>query len=173
MNAKTETAHRSFAEMPKGYAALCALQLPRPIHDESEYDETAAIAEVFAGFEDSMSSDQSDYFAILCTMLEAWDAEHDPWKELAPLEVLNHLLEESGLSGADLSRLLGSDRTLGNKILAGTREITAAHARTLGTRFNVNPGLFIGSARVTREKKPAASKAPNKATLNSRGSQQF
>ena len=61
---KTKTKLR-FAAAPKDYAALCRLHLPRPIHDQTEYHNTVEIAEVFAGFEEKMNADQTDYFDLL------------------------------------------------------------------------------------------------------------
>ena len=60
-----------------------------------------------------------------------------------PLENLKYLLEENGMTAADLSRLLGTDRTLGAKILRGERNLTVPHLRILSERFRVSPALFI------------------------------
>jgi antitoxin component HigA of HigAB toxin-antitoxin module len=53
------------------------------------------------------------------------------------------LLEQHELSAADLSRILGSDRSLGPKLLRGERRLTVGHIRTLARRFNVEPGVLI------------------------------
>jgi len=52
------------------------------------------------------------------------------------------LLEEHGMSGADLSRLLGADRSLGVRILNGERNLTVEHAKKLAARFHVPLELF-------------------------------
>ncbi len=57
--------------------------------------------------------------------------------------MLKYLLENHGMNGADLSRLLGASRQLGPMILRGDREITAEHARALGKHFALSPGVFI------------------------------
>ena len=75
--------------MPRDYAGLCRVFLPRPIHDEIGYRNTVEIAGVFAGFEDQMTADQNDYFGLLC---------------------------EHGLAGADLSRILGRSLPPGSMI---------------------------------------------------------
>ena len=132
-----------FADMPKDYEALCRLHLPRPIRDKADYDNTVEFADPFAGFEDSMTADQEDYFDLLCTLIEAWDKEHVKWPKISGLRMLKYLLENHGMNGADLSRLLGVSRQLGPMILRGDREITAAHARVLGKHFALDPGAFI------------------------------
>ena len=90
-----------------------------------------------------MTADQEDYFDLLCTLIEAWDKEHVKWPKVGPLRLLKYLLENHGMNGADLSRLLGASRQLGPMILRGEREITAAHARVLGKHFALDPGAFI------------------------------
>lgn len=139
---KTKTKLR-FAAAPKDYAALCRLHLPRPIHDQTEYHNTVEIAEVFAGFEEKMNADQTDYFDLLCSLIETWDEEHVSWRKVGGLEMLRHLIETHELSGADLAGILGVSRNLGPMILRGEREITAAHARALGAHFALSPGVFI------------------------------
>lgn len=132
-----------FADMPKGYEALCRLHLPRPIHDKADYANTVEVADAFAGFEGKMTADQEDYFDHLCTLLERYDADHAKWRKVSGIEMLRFLLENHEMNGADLSRLLGASRQLGPMILRGDREITAEHARMLGKHFALSPGIFI------------------------------
>lgn len=132
-----------FAEMPRDYAALCRLHLPRPIRDKAEYENTLEIAEAFAGYEEEMNTDQDDYFDLLCSLIEAWEGAHVKWKAVSPVKVLAHLLENHGMSAADLSRLLGASRQAGPMILRGERDITAEHARVLGKHFGLPAGTFI------------------------------
>jgi antitoxin component HigA of HigAB toxin-antitoxin module len=88
--------------------------------------------------------DQEDYFDVLFTLLEVYEAEHVKLKKVNPLKLLQNLCEEHHLSGTDLSRILGaSTRHLGAMILRGEREITAAHARALGAHFHLPAGMFI------------------------------
>lgn len=135
----------TFAGLPRDYAGLCGILTPRPIRDKADYANTVEVTDAMALHAAAFSADQEDYFDVLCTLIEAYDAQHVKWKHVSPVERLRYLLEENGMSGADLSRLLGaSSRHLGPMILRGEREITAAHARTLGQRFGLQPGAFIG-----------------------------
>ena len=132
-----------FANMPADYAALCGIFLPRPIHDKVDFENAVEIADVFAGFEDAMSADQTDYFDLLCTLIEAYEAPRVKRPKVTALQMLKHLLAESDMSATDLSRLLGSHRTLGAMIQRGERNITAGHARILGKHFGLSAGVFI------------------------------
>jgi transcriptional regulator with XRE-family HTH domain len=53
------------------------------------------------------------------------------------------LLDEAGLTVADLSRLLGGSGSLGAMILRGDRNLTLAHVRKLAAHFQVSPELFV------------------------------
>ena len=66
---------QSFHAMPKDYAGLCGVFLPRPIHDKVGYENTVEIADVFAGFESEMTADQNDYFDLLCDLIGKHDQE--------------------------------------------------------------------------------------------------
>jgi antitoxin component HigA of HigAB toxin-antitoxin module len=134
---------RNFSEMPTGYAELCRLFLPRPVHDKVGYQNTVEIADVFAGFEDRMTADQNDYFDLLCDLIEKWEKETVRPPKLRSLGLLEHLLNEHGLVGADLSRILGRSPALGPMILRGERKITANHAVRLGEHFGLRADAFL------------------------------
>ena len=136
---------RAFAEVPTSYAGLCQIHLPRPIHDEEANEAATAMLEIMAGHEHHMTPDQQDYFSVLCDMVEAYENAAHPLKvgSSDPLEMLKYLLDQNGMGTADLSRLLGADRTLGAKILRGERELTIAHIRKLAARFKVAPAIFL------------------------------
>ena len=133
----------NFSAMPKDYAGLCQVFLPRPIHDKVGYRNTVEIADVFAGFEDQMTEDQEDYFDLLCDLIEKHETEIVPLPKVRAHDLLKHLLHEHNLAGADLSRILGKSLPLGPMILRGERNITADHAVRLGRHFNLRADLFL------------------------------
>ena len=142
MNAKAKK-KITFAELPRDYIGLCGLLAPRRIRDKADYENTMEVTDAMAVHGEDFSKDQEDYFDVLCTLIEAYDAEHLHWESVSGRQLLKYLLDEGSLSGADLSRILGASRMLGPMILRGEREITAAHARMLGQHFHMNPGAFI------------------------------
>ncbi|MFN0126133.1 MAG: type II toxin-antitoxin system HigA family antitoxin [Verrucomicrobiales bacterium] len=92
---------------------------------------------------DDFTHDQEDYFDTLCTLMEAWDRAQVKWPKPGGLALLRHLVDSNGLTGAELSRILGGSRQLGPMILRAERAITASHARKLGAHFKLDPGAFI------------------------------
>ena len=135
----------SLSKMPKTYPALCQLFPPRPIHDEVAYRNTVEIADAFAGFEDRMNAAQNDYFDLLCDLIAKYEEETSgKRREIRGMELLKHLCQEHGLSGAALSRILGRSVSLGPMLLRGERKITADHAVRLGKHFGLRPDVFLG-----------------------------
>ena len=142
MKTKAKTKLR-FQDLPKNYAALCRVFLPRPIHDAAEYDNTTAVADAMVLWRDDFTADQADYFDLLCSLFEDYDAEQVKWPKLKGRDILQHFLDEHDLTAADLSRILGGSRNLGAMILRGDRNLTVAHIRKLASHFKVSPELFI------------------------------
>jgi HTH-type transcriptional regulator/antitoxin HigA len=130
-----------FARLPKDYAGLCRILTPRPIHDKVEFQNVTEITDAMAGHK--FTSDQEDYFDLLCRLIEDYERERVPAPEVSALEALNHLLEASGMNAADLARLLGVHRTLGAMILRGERKLTLKHVRTLARHFGVSADVFL------------------------------
>lgn len=140
---RAQSARIRYPHLPKDYLGLCQRYLPRPLHDAADYAAAREAIEPLLGHEDRLSADQADFLEAVSTFIEAFDAETVTWPKSTPLESLRFLLEQQGLGAADLSRLLGTDRSLGAKILRGQRRLTVRHIRRLARHFNVDPGLFL------------------------------
>ncbi|QNN21733.1 transcriptional regulator [Planctomycetales bacterium ZRK34] len=127
------------------YADLVAVLPPRPLHDSNDYANAVEMVSNLVGYD--LNSDQEDYLEAITLFVEKYEAEHDETQvntsKVTGLDVLKSLVEEHEMSGAELSELLGASRMLGPMILRGERSITADHARTLGKRFKLDPGIFI------------------------------
>lgn len=132
-----------FQSLPRDYAGLCRRLPPRRIRDDVDYENVAGVTGAMVLRQDDFTADQRDYFDLLCSFLEEYDAEHVKWPKTKGREILQHLLNERGLTAADLSRILGGSRNLGAMILRGDRNLTLAHIRTLAAHFKVGPELFI------------------------------
>ncbi len=132
----------TFKQLPKDYQALLALHMLRPVHDNVEYQNALEILDALAGH--SLTSDQDDYFEALSLFVEAYETAHLPgFSPKTGLPLLKHLIEESGMSAADLARLLRVDRSLGVRILNGERNLTLDHVKKLTERFHVPAELFF------------------------------
>ena len=133
----------SRADIPKTYRELCDLYLPRPIHDDAQDEEATAMMNALAVFT-RLNAEQRDYLDVLTEFVDEYDQGRKiRWRKISGLESLKYLLEENGMSAADLSRILGASRNLGAMILRGERQLTLAHVRTLAKRFSVSADLFL------------------------------
>ena len=133
----------SYAAIPKSYRELCELCLPRPIHDDAQDEEATAMMLALAGFT-RLNAEQQDYLDVLTEFVDEYDkGKKIRWPTISGLDTLKYLLEENGMSAADLSRILGASRNLGAMILRGERRLTLAHVRTLAKRFRVSADLFL------------------------------
>ncbi|MBI5772973.1 MAG: transcriptional regulator [Verrucomicrobia bacterium] len=146
MKTLTRTKPRPFAglaDVPKTYRELCQLHLPRPIHDEDEDEAATAMMNALAVFP-RLNAEQRDYLDVLTELVDTYDkAKPVRWPKVTGVDVLKHLLDERGLNGAELSRILGGSRNLGPMILRGDRNLTLPHVRKLAAHFKVSPELFV------------------------------
>lgn len=133
---------RPFSKMPKTFAGLCRLLPPRPIHDETDYENAIEMLDSLVGFK--LIKDQLDYVVVLTTLVGAYEDEHYAidTSDATGVDALKYLLEQNEMSASDLGVLLGN-RSLGSKILRGERELSKAHLRILAERFKVDAGLFL------------------------------
>ena len=130
-----------FVEFPTDYAALVAMFPPRPIHDAVDYANTMEIVMAMAGH--TLTADQEDYLAILSEIILLYDREHDrPRQRGTPLQRLQYLVKEAGMTASDLGRLLGN-RGMGSLYLSGKRGLSKTNIRKLAQHFKVRADYFF------------------------------
>ena len=129
-------------DIPETYAQLVRLFMPRPLHDEVDHGNALLVLDAMAGFE--MNADQEDYFEAVATVVEKYEARRHAIDSagMTPVQLIRSLMEEHGMSESDLGRLLG-DRSLGQRILSGERQLSKAHIRALAEHFSLNPVALL------------------------------
>lgn len=135
-----KTVTRKSTTLPKTYAEVVALQVPRPIHDRATYDNTVEIVHALAGFK--LNRDQDDYLQLMAKLVEDYERETLP-APAAGIETLKFLLAENDLTADDLGRILGVNRSIAYRILKGARNLTAAHIKKLSARLAVSADLLL------------------------------
>lgn len=136
--------HLTMGDIPTDWTGLLGLYPLRPVHDEVDRENVTEIIDAMAGHD--LTDDQEDYLDSISTLLEAFESAHHAVKtrKFGGVEVLRSLLEDHGMSAADLGRLLGVHRSHAAKILRGERSLTVGHLRVLAEQFRVRPDLFVG-----------------------------
>jgi HTH-type transcriptional regulator/antitoxin HigA len=133
----------TFAKLPATYEGLVKLHMPRPIHDDVAYENAMEMIDALVGH--NLNPDQDDYLALLTDLVEAWDKETTPPRpKPGGLDMLKYMMEEHDMTGDDLAKIIGVDRSLAYRILRGERNLTASHLKALSARFGLPADTFLG-----------------------------
>lgn len=136
-------AKSSFARLPTTFDGLIRLHAPRPIHDQNDYENTVEIVDQLAGHK--LNRDQEDYLVVLSGLIERYETDTQPARPaLTGVDMLKFILAENDLSGEDLAKVIGVDRSVAYRILKGERGLTTVHIKSLCARFGTRADVFIG-----------------------------
>jgi HTH-type transcriptional regulator/antitoxin HigA len=133
---------RTTHTLPKTYAGLVALFLPRPLHDRVDLDNATEMIDLLAGC--ALNADQADYLELLSDLVDKYERAHHPVtvRPIPVIQRLKNLVADAGLTASAFGRILG-DRTVGGKILRGERELSKDHIQKLAAHFKLSPAYFF------------------------------
>jgi len=128
--------------LPKTFAGLAEALVPL-VRDEASHEEALPMLDRLAVT--PLNSEQQQYLEVLTDQVERYEEEHGPQmpKRMSGLQALKYILEEAGMTGDDLARLLRLHRSAAFRLLAGERALTVAHIRRLCDYFRVSADLFV------------------------------
>lgn len=112
------------------------------IHNEQEYDQ--AIERLNRLLDEVGTDEQHPLYELLdtlATVIHAYEEQQYAIPVASGVEVLQYLLEEHGLTQAELPEA-GSQGVV-SEILRGKRELNVRQIRALAQRFGVSPAVFI------------------------------
>ncbi len=110
--------------------------------NEDEYDQ--AVERLNRLLDEVGTDEQHPLYTLLDTLgtlLHDYEEQHHPMPEASGADVLRFLMEEHGLTQADLSEI-GSQGVVSD-ILRGKRELNVRQIRSLSQRSHVLPAIFI------------------------------
>ena len=116
-----------------------------PIRSVADYEAAvAAMNRLAVRSEGSLTAQEQARLDVFVELVAAYDARHAALQlaGATPLDVLRALLEEHGMNGSDLGRLLGNRQT-GHAILSGQRRLSKRHIRILCERFRLSAEAFL------------------------------
>ncbi|MBM3554484.1 MAG: XRE family transcriptional regulator [Alphaproteobacteria bacterium] len=115
----------------------------KPIRNERDYD--WALREIAKYFdkEPRPRTPAADRFDVLASLIRDYEERHWPIEAPDPVSAILYRMEESGLSQADLARLLGS-RSRASEILGRKRPLTLAMASKLHRQWKIPAEALIG-----------------------------
>ena len=112
------------------------------IQTEEDYDRVVTILNrVVDVVRDEESHPLVPVMEYLGDLVEAYDKEHYNWPPPSPAEMLRYLMEEGGLTQADLADCAPQSRI--SDILHGKRPVSKEIAKKLARRFGVHADLFL------------------------------
>jgi HTH-type transcriptional regulator / antitoxin HigA len=119
------------------------------IETEDEYAQFLAVAERLT-FKQNQTPEESALYDLVTMLVETYETEHYPlakplpWRidRPAPAEVLQHIIESSGIDPTELVNIFGSSEAV-TEVLAGTKTIDLDQAKTLADRFKLSPSIFL------------------------------
>jgi HTH-type transcriptional regulator/antitoxin HigA len=116
------------------------------IENDADHAEAKSLVEKLMG-----SSDRSDLARMTAQahLMEAYERTRWPRRSPSLPDLLTYLMEEHGLSRADLVPLLGTPSRV-SEVLNGKRELSMSMVRKLRERFHIPADLLIPPARRRR-----------------------
>ncbi|KAA5838640.1 helix-turn-helix domain-containing protein [Pseudomonas chlororaphis] len=95
----------------------------RPIHTDQDYRAALKQVSVLFDNEPEPGTEQGDYFDVMITLIEAYEAKHFPVDLPNPIDAIKFRMEQSGLSAADLAPAIGRTNRV-YEVLNGKRALT-------------------------------------------------
>ena len=94
---------------------------------------------VFSGAKDRNTKDE---IALLTLLIEKWDAEHNTFDYLDPVQLLHSLMDEHGLKAKDLATILDISKGYVSDILNYKKGLSKEVIRNLSEHFKVSQEGF-------------------------------
>jgi HTH-type transcriptional regulator / antitoxin HigA len=111
------------------------------ITSKSQYKEYSKVLEelVFSGSKDRNTKDE---IALLTVLIEKWDAEHNTFDKLDPIQLLHSLMEEHNMKAKDLVDVLDHSKGYISDILNYKKGLSKDVIRKLAEHFKVSQEAF-------------------------------
>jgi HTH-type transcriptional regulator / antitoxin HigA len=124
------------------YIDLLSKMIPSIIETESEYQRLLALTESLH-FNKNRTLEEKKIYKLLVTLIEIYESQQYSIPASTPQEILQHIMESSGLRQTEIAEIIGASSGVVSQIVNGKRAISKAQAKALGQQFKVSPSLFI------------------------------
>jgi HTH-type transcriptional regulator/antitoxin HigA len=116
----------------------------KPIRTEADYQ--AALAEIERLWGGRLGTPEGDRLDVLATLIDAYEAQHDPIDPPDPIEAIRFRMKQQGLTRRDLERMLGT-RTRVSEILNRKRSLSIGMIRRLHAELGISADVLIRPTR--------------------------
>jgi len=111
------------------------------IHDDTHLEKALDVVDRLTD-RSMRTAGAEEYLRALADLVYVYEQAHVTWPPVTGVDVLRHLMEENGLSQADLAPLFGG-RSVISDVLAGKRRLNLTHITRLAERFGLPANVFI------------------------------
>ncbi|TWI85865.1 HTH-type transcriptional regulator/antitoxin HigA [Lacibacter cauensis] len=118
------------------------------ITSKTQYKEYSNALEelIFSGSKDRNTKDE---IALLTLLIEKWDAEHNTFDELNPIQLLQSLMEDHNMKAKDLAELLDHSKGYVSDILNYKKGLSKDVIRKLAEYYKVSQEAFNRPYKLT------------------------
>ena len=124
------------------YLALVRAFPLASIHNDAHLEEAMAVIDHLLDIAERSTAEE-EYLQALTDLVAVYEDAHVVIPTVSGLDALRFLMEENGLTQADLVPDFGT-RSIVSEVLAGKRHLALAHIARLAERFGVPADVFIG-----------------------------
>jgi len=129
------------AAIPDSYLSLVKRHPLRSIRTENELD--AAQAVIDALLREHLDEGSQAYLDALSDLVILYEQDHHAVAALPPHELLAHMLEERGMSQAELARTTGLAKATVSDLASGKRPFTVSQMHTVANIFGLPGTVFM------------------------------
>jgi HTH-type transcriptional regulator / antitoxin HigA len=118
---------------------------PRLLRNEAEYDLAVAELDALLDLDPGKGTPERDRLDVLTLLVEVYDEAHYPMPSAGtPQGVVDFMLDQRGMTRADLADLLGGKSRV-SEFFAGKRRLSLAQIEKLRDLFLIPADLLIGA----------------------------
>lgn len=114
----------------------------RPIRTETDYDWALREIEAYFSREPQEGTPESDRFHVLASLIDSYENANWPILPADPIDTIKAVLDDRGLTQADLAALLGS-RSRASEILNRKRPLTLEMIQRLAAEWHIPAEALI------------------------------
>jgi HTH-type transcriptional regulator / antitoxin HigA len=112
------------------------------IKNEKQYDEYCQVLHDLDFLTRKKTKAIQDEIELLVLLIEKWDAEHNVFDELDPVQLLRSFIDDHKLKAKDLVEILGISKGYVSDILNYKKGLSKEVIRKLAERFKVSQEAF-------------------------------
>ena len=143
---RTTSGTRRSASMPDTYFALVRRHPLTSIRTEAELDAAQSILDAL--LREELDEGGLAYLDALSDLVIVYEREHHAIAALPPHELLTHMLQERGMSQADLVRSTGLAKATVSDLTSGKRPFTVDQMHVVAKVFGLPGTVFMPRARM-------------------------